>query len=307
MFKSYIKSCSYYLPKKIVTNQDLTKTIDTTDEWIISRTGITKRHIADQHETACFMGTECARQLLKDSESVDLIIVATCTGDYAMPSTAALIQKELRLTNAAAFDMQGACAGFVYALATADQFIRCGTYKKILVIGVEVMSRLLNWKDRNTAILFGDGAGAVLVERSENPQSQIIDFNLFTQGTRWDLVYADSECLKMRGPDLFRNAVDKLGDCVEKMLDKHQLSSDEIDWFVPHQANLRIIKFLSEKFKIPMEKMIVNIDECANTSAASIPIALGHALEQKKIKRGDKILLEAIGSGLVWGSILIDF
>ena len=304
MFHSYIKACSYYLPEKIVTNDDLAKSLDTSHEWIVSRTGITQRHIAGEHETAVFMGAECARKIV-GTEGVDLIIVATSTADHIMPSTASLIQGALKL-NCAAFDMQGACAGFVYALSTGDQFIKTGMYKRVLVIGIEKMSKVLDWTDRGTCVLFGDGAGAVLLERSSDEKSKIIDFNLFSDGAKKDLVYVD-DVLKMRGTELFRQAVDKLGTCVEAMMTKHNLSADDIDWFIPHQANLRIIQFLSERFKIPMEKMIVNINECANTSAASIPIALGRAYEKNQIQRGHKILLEAIGSGLVWGSVLLDF
>jgi 3-oxoacyl-[acyl-carrier-protein] synthase-3 len=304
MFSSYIKSCSYYLPEKIVTNDELAKTLDTSHEWIVSRTGINQRHIAGDHETASFMGAECAKKVI-GQEGVDLIIVATCTADHIMPSTASLIQSALGL-NCAAFDVQGACAGFIYALSIGDQFIKTGMYERVLVIGVEKMSKVLDWTDRGTCVLFGDGAGAVLLERASDETSKIIDFNLFSDGAKKDLVYVD-DVLKMRGTELFRQAVDKLGSCVEAILTKHNLSADDIDWFIPHQANLRIIQFLSERFKIPMEKMIVNIDECANTSAASIPIALGRAYEKGQIKRGQKILLEAIGSGLVWGSVLLDF
>lgn len=304
MFSSYIKACSYYLPEKIVTNDELAKTLETSHEWIVSRTGITQRRIAGDHETTTHMAAECAKKVI-DQEGVDLIIVATCTADYIMPSTASLVQSTLGLS-CAAFDVQGACAGFIYALSMGDQFIRTGTYERVLVIGAEKMSKVLDWKDRGTCVLFGDGAGAVLLERSSGETSKIIDFNLFSDGAKKDLVYVD-DVLKMRGTELFRQAVDKLGTCVEAMLTKHNLSADDIDWFIPHQANLRIIQFLSERFKIPMEKMIVNIDECANTSAASIPIALGRAYEKEQIKRGQKILLEAIGSGLVWGSVLLDF
>ncbi len=304
MFHSYIKACGYYLPKQVVTNDELAKTLDTSHEWIVSRTGITQRYIANEHETAVFMGTECAKKVI-DQQDVDLIIVATCTADHIMPSTASLIQSALGL-NCAAFDVQGACAGFIYALSIGDQFIKTGMYKRVLVIGVEKMSKVLDWTDRSTCVLFGDGAGAVLLEQSSDDVSKIVDFNLFSDGAKKDLVYVD-DVLKMRGTELFRQAVDKLGTCVETMLTKHNLSADDIDWFIPHQANLRIIQFLSERFKIPMEKMIINIDECANTSAASIPIALGRAYEKGQIKRGQKILLEAIGSGLVWGSVLLDF
>jgi len=288
MFHSYIKACGYYLPEKIVSNDDLSKMLDTSHEWIFSRTGITQRHIAAEHETAAFMGTKAAKKVL-GPEGADLVIVATCTGDHIMPSTSALIQSNLGL-NASAFDVQGACAGFVCALSIGDQFIKTGAYERILVIGVEKMSKVLDWNDRSTCILFGDGAGAVLLERSTDDTSKIIDFNLFSDGKKKDLVHVD-DVLKMRGTELFRHAVDKLGTCVETMIAKHNLSADNIDWFIPHQANLRIIQFLSERFKIPMEKMIVNIDECANTSAASIPIALGRACEKNKIKRGQKILL----------------
>lgn len=304
MFFSYIKACSYYLPEKVITNDELAKTLDTSHEWIVSRTGINQRHIAGAHETSAFMAAECAKKVI-GKEGVDLIIVATCTADYIMPSTASLVQSALGL-NCAAFDVQGACAGFIYALSIGDQFIKTGMYERVLVIGVEKMSKVLDWTDRGTCVLFGDGAGAILLERSSDEKSKIIDFNLFSDGAKKDLVYVDG-VLKMRGTELFRQAVDKLGACVEAMLTKHNLSANDIDWFIPHQANLRIIQFLSERFKIPMEKMIINIDECANTSAASIPIALGRAYEKGQIKRGQKILLEAIGSGLVWGSVLLDF
>ena len=304
MYYSYIKACSHYLPKKVVTNDDLSQTLDTSHEWIMSRTGIAQRHIAAEEETVASMGAACAKQIV-GPEGVDLIIAATCTNNYIMPSAASLIQAELGL-KCPAFDVQGACAGFIYALSIGDQFIRTGTYQRVLVIGSEKMSTILDWQDRNTCVLFGDGAGAVLLERSDAPTSRIIDFNLFSDGTRINLVYVD-DVLKMRGTELFRHAVEKLGACVEEILAKHQLSPDDIDWFIPHQANLRIIQFLSEKFKIPMDKFIINIDECANTSAASIPIALSRACEKGQIKRGQKILMEAIGSGLVWGSVLLDF
>lgn len=306
MFRSKIVGCKHFLPKNILTNNNLSEKLETSDEWIVSRTGIKQRHIV-QDETCTSMGYMASKKLLDDFNidplEIDLIIVATCTADQIMPSTGIQIQKLLKADNAFCFDLQAACAGFVYAISVADQFIQTGKAQKVLVVGSEVMSRTLNWEDRSTCVLFGDGAGAVLLTRSDD-QSGIIDFNLFSDGNKENLVCVN-DYLTMRGPELFKHAVDKLGSCIIKILIDNKMKIEDIDWFVPHQANIRIIEFLSKKFNIPIEKFIITIDKHANTSSASIPIALSCALAEGKIKKGDKIILEGIGSGLAWGSVLL--
>jgi 3-oxoacyl-[acyl-carrier-protein] synthase-3 len=308
-----------YLPEKILTNADLEKIIDTSDEWITERTGIKQRHVAEDHETCSTMAYSASLQALESAqltaEDIDLIIVGTCTPDRMFPSTACFLQKHLGIKkNIIAFDLSAACAGFLYALSTADQFIRAGTVKRALVVGADVLTRILDWTDRRTCVLFGDGAGAAVVEVSESPG--IYSSHLYAQGGFENILYLtnkaanknnDSPYLHMDGKEVFKLAVNALGDVAEEALSANRLSCADIDWLVPHQANLRIIKSTAKKLQLPMERVILTVADHGNTSAASIPLALDQAIRDGRIQRGHKLLLEAIGGGLAWGSILLKY
>lgn len=303
MFHTKITKCAHFLPKKILTNDDLSKVVDTCHEWIFSRTGIKQRHIAEPDEKCVDLAYQASIQIIDDPLDIDLIIVATCTAEQRMPSTACLLQDKLGAKNAICFDMQAACAGFVYAITVADQFIKTGKSKKALILGSETMSKILDWSDRNTCVLFGDGAGACILERSTD-EARIIDSCIHSDGTKKHLGHVDQH-LKMRGQELFKYAIDRLGKNIEEILEKNNVKITDLAWIIPHQANLRIIETLAKHFNIPLEKFIISIDTAANTSAASIPIALSYAVQEGKIKKGDLILLSGIGFGLVWGSILL--
>ena len=310
-----------YLPAKKITNTDLEKIVDTSDEWIVKRTGIRARHIVDAQETAGSMGYEAAKQALQaascDASDVDMIIVATCTPDDMMPSTACHIQCHLGIQEIPAFDINAACAGFNYALSIADHFIRLGSCKTVLVVGSEVFSRILDWQDRTTCVLFGDGAGAVVLAASE--QAGIISTHIHAAGQHRDALYAPSAVVshhnaeaetpyvKMQGSEVFRFAVNALGKVVEETLQANQLTKADIDWLIPHQANLRIIKAMAQKLELSMEQVIVTLDQHGNTSAASVPLALDYAIRSQKIQRGDMLLLESFGAGYSWGSALIKY
>ena len=316
---STIIGCGAYLPERIVTNNELAARVDTTDEWIRERSGITQRHVAAENEQTSDLATKAARQALEraglGAEQLDCIVVATTTPDHTFPATAARIQANLGAIKAFAFDVQAVCSGFVYALAMADNFIRLGQAKNVLVIGAETMSRLLDWQDRGTCFLFGDGAGAVVLQASadSNKNQGILSTHLFSDGRHYDWLYTDNSLgglqsrgtIRMQGREIFKSAVDKIGQAVEKALDHNQLKATDIDWFVPHQANARIIKGVCDRFSIPEEKMVVTIAEHANTSAASIPLALEKAVSDGRIQKGHLVLIEAMGGGLTWGSALI--
>ena len=305
-----------YLPRTIVSNTELAQRVDTTDEWITSRTGIRQRHLAQPDETCAFMATEAARAALNDAgidpASVDGIILATATPDQAFPATATRVQAALGASGFA-FDLSAACSGVIYALSVADAMLRNGAARTMLVIGAEVYSRIMNWNDRDTCVLFGDGAGAVVLRRGGLPGQGVLSTNLHSDGRLGDLLYVDGAVgqpdrpghLVMKGREVFRHAVARLCEAVEETLLVNAISADELDWLVPHQANLRIIDAVGQRLKIPADKVVVTVDRHANTSAASIPLALATAYADGRIKRGHLVLLEALGGGLTWGSALI--
>jgi 3-oxoacyl-[acyl-carrier-protein] synthase-3 len=317
--RSILTGIGSYLPQRIVTNDELSRTVDTSDEWIQERTGIKQRHFAAPHETATFMGAEAARAALADAgatpSDVDGIIVATSTPDQAFPATAVRIQAALGVTKGFGFDVAAACAGFVYALSVADSMIKCGHAKGVLVIGTEVYSRILNWADRGTCVLFGDGAGAIFLRAGEGTGGDqgVLSTHIHAQGNLGDILYVDGAVgqpdkpghLVMHGREVFRHAVVRLAEAVQEALDANDLTSAAIDWLVPHQANRRIIEAMGRKLGIPAERVVVTVENHANTSAASVPLALCQAWTDGRIKRGDLVLLDALGGGLVWGSALV--
>lgn len=306
-----------YLPARVVTNHDLEQTVDTTDEWITERTGIKSRHIAAPHETTSMMATHAAREALTaaqvDASQLDMIIVATCTPDQTFPSTACLVQNQLKTPNCPAFDVNAVCAGFNYALTIANQFITAKTARYILVIGAETMSKIIDWQDRTTCVLFGDGAGAVVLGAANEPG--ILTTCLHANGNYKDILYAPSALtegnetpyIKMRGRELFRVAVECLGGIVTETLEKSGFKQAQIDWLIPHQANFRIIAAMAKKLELPMKRVVVTVDQHGNTSAASVPLALNTAVRDGRVQRGDVLLLESFGAGVTWGSALIRY
>lgn len=317
---SIIAGVGSYLPERIVTNHELAARIDTSDEWIRERTGITQRHIAGPHETATFMGAEAARRALAAAgcgpEAVDAIIVATSTPDQAFPATAASIQAAIKVHQGFAFDLSAACSGFVYGVSVADAMIRAGQCRGVLVIGTEVYSRILNWQDRGTCVLFGDGAGAVLIRAADEPGScGIMSTHIHTDGRLGDILYIDGatgqtakpQHLVMNGREVFRHAVGKLAGAVDEALAANGLTHADIDWLVPHQANRRIIDAMGKRLGLRPEQVVITVDRHANTSAASIPLALDEAVRDGRIKPDHLVLIEALGGGLTWGSALIRF
>jgi 3-oxoacyl-[acyl-carrier-protein] synthase-3 len=317
--RSILAGVGGYLPERVVTNDELARTLDTTDSWITERTGIRQRHIAGPRETAAFMGTEAARAALADAGAeaaeVDAIILATSTPDQAFPATALRVQAALGVPGGFGFDLAAACAGFIYALSVADGLIRAGQVRGVLVIGSEVYSRILNWQDRGTCVLFGDGAGAVFLRAatSSGTDRGILSTHLHAQGTLGDVLYVDgavgrpdkSGHLVMNGREVFRHAVTRLAEAVDEALAANGLLRSDVDWLVPHQANLRIIDAMGRKLGLPAERVVVTVDRHANTSAASVPLALAEAWHDGRIRRGDLVLLEALGGGLTWGSALV--
>jgi len=313
-----------YLPRRIVTNEELARTVETSDAWIAERTGIRQRHIAGAEETAAFMATAAAREAMSHAgataDQIDAVIVATSTPDQAFPAVALRVQAALGMTRGFGFDLGAACSGFVYGLAVADRMMRAdapgaGALKNVLVIGVEVFSRLVDWKDRGTCVLFGDGAGAVLLRASGDPERGIISTHLHADGRLGDILYVDGALgrpelpgtVVMHGREVFRHAVAKLAETVEEALAANHLQPTDIDWLVPHQANLRIIEAMGRKLGLSPERVVVTVDRHGNTSAASIPLALNEACRDGRIKRGDLILMEALGAGLTWGSALVRY
>ncbi len=305
-----------YLPDRIVTNDELAERVETSDSWIRERTGIRQRHVAGPHETAAFMGAEAARRALRmagaASGDVDMVLVATSTPDQSFPATALRIQAALGIERGFGFDLSAACSGFIYALSVADGMMRAGQARGVLVVGTEVYSRILDWRDRTTCVLFGDGAGAVFLCPGEEGESGpgIVSTHLHANGALGDVLYIDDAgggtgFLKMQGREVFRHAVTKLADVVDETLRTNQLGRHDIDWLVPHQANLRIIDAMRRKLDLPAERVVVTVDRHANTSAASIPLALAEAQDDGRLRPGQLVLLEALGGGLTWGSALI--
>jgi 3-oxoacyl-[acyl-carrier-protein] synthase-3 len=322
MTHSWIAGTGSYLPEKVLTNQDLEKMMDTTDEWIRDRTGIKRRHIAADGETTSDLALAATHKALEmagiGAEDIDLIIVGTTTPDKIFPGTACIIQRRLGVGGCPAFDVQAACSGFVYGLDLGDRYIRTGAAENVLVIGAETLSRLTNWDDRTTAVLFGDGAGAVVLQKSDEPgiiathihaDGQYEDLLQVKQGVSqgYDAVRAEEAFIQMNGNAVFKRAVATLDSIARETLDKHDVDKHDLDWFVPHQANLRIISAAAKKLDMPMERVIVTVDEHANTSAASIPLALDTAVRDGRIKRGELLLFEAFGAGFTWGSALLRF
>jgi len=316
MYKSKIIGYGSYLPKKVITNYDLEKKLDTTNEWIVSRTGIEQRHIAEEGEYTSDLATKAAEKAIADAgidkNDIDLIILGTCTPDETLPATAVKIQRNLGIKNGAAFDIQSACAGFIYALSIADNFIKAGQAKNVLVIGAETMSRVIDWNDRGTCILFGDGAGAVVLQASEG-ESGILYTDIKSEGEHYDLLKSSGGVsttkqagfLQMAGKEVFKYAVEKMSSSVVEGLEKLEMSLDDVDLLIPHQANLRIISSIEKKLNLPKEKTIVTLDKQANTSAATIPLALDYAYQNGKLVSGQIIALTALGGGFSWGSALI--
>ncbi|MCQ9154828.1 beta-ketoacyl-ACP synthase III [Acidomonas methanolica] len=304
-----------YLPSRILTNAELAERIDTSDDWIRERTGITQRHIAAAGETAASMGAAAARAALDwakvATSEVDAVIVATATPDNPFPSVAVRIMGELGITQGFGFDVSAACSGFVFALATAESFIRSRHARRVLVIGTEVYSRILDWNDRTTCVLFGDGAGAVLLEAEDGEARGILSTHMHSDGRFGDILYVSPHgeeqpaALRMQGREVFRHAVVKLAEAVDEALAANGLKAEDVRWLVPHQANLRIIDGMARKLGLPQERVVVTVDRHANTSAASIPLALNEAVRDGRIRTGDLVLMEALGGGLTWGSALL--
>ena len=309
-----------YLPEKVITNDDLAQWVDTSDEWIKQRTGIAQRHMVADGELTSDLAINAANEALKHAgvtaSDIDLIVVATTTPDDTFPSTATKVQHKLGANRAFAFDVQAVCAGFVYALSVAESMMIAQKAKKALVIGAESFTKLLDWNDRGTCVLFGDGAGAVVLEAEEAPDNYgILASSLHSDGAYRDILYVDGGPsvngevghVRMEGQDVFRHAVDKLASVMQEVLEQAGISADEVDWLVPHQANIRIINGMQRKFGLSSERVVRTVDQHANTSAASIPLALSQAVHDGRIQPGDLLALEAIGGGLAWGGALVRF
>lgn len=319
---SRITGTGSYLPEKVLTNHDLEKIMDTSDEWIRDRTGIYKRHIAAGGETTCDLAEIAAARAMEAAgrtpRQIDLIVLATTTPDRVFPSTACLLQQRLDIHGTAAFDVQAVCTGFVYALAIADKFIKTGAAKCALVVGAETLSRIVDWNDRGTGILFGDGAGAVILEASDEPG--ILSTHLHADGSYehlltvpagisagYDKVQAGQAYVQMQGNEVFKMAVNTLGRIVDETLATNNMEKTDVDWLIPHQANIRIIQATARKLKMSMDHVVVTVDEHGNTSAASVPLALDTAVRDGRIKRGETLLMEAFGGGFTWGSALLKY
>ena len=321
VLRSVVLGCGSYLPSRVLTNEELAHTVDTSDEWIVQRTGIHERRIAAAGETTSAMALNAARSALAhahiEPQSIDLIVLATSTPDNTFPASAVSVQAGLGITGGAAFDLQAVCSGFVYGLATADSLLRAGTFKRALVVGSETFSRILDWNDRTTCVLFGDGAGAVVLEAQEQPGTRddrgVLTSRLRSDGRHKDKLYVDGGPsstqtvgrLRMEGREVFRYAVAAITDVIEGVFRDTGYCADDVDWFVPHQANKRIIDGSAHKLGIAPEKVVMTLDRHGNTSAASIPLALADAVADRRIKRGDLVLLEAMGGGFTWGATLI--
>ena len=319
--RSVVLGCGAYLPSTVVTNEDLAKRVDTTDEWIVERTGIKRRYMAAPGETTSDLALEAAKRALAaagmEADAIDVIVVATTTPDETFPATATKVQARLGMKGGAAFDIQAVCSGFIYALSVADNFIRGGQAKTVLVIGAETMSRILDWNDRTTCVLFGDGAGAVVlrgdVGAGTNADRGILNTKIFSDGRLHDLVYTDGGVsstgaaghLRMQGREVFKHAVVNISAAIEASTGEAGLKTSDIDWFVPHQANQRILDGTARKLSIRPERVVSTVAEHGNTSAASVPLALAVAVADGRIKRGDLVLMEAMGGGFTWGAALL--
>jgi 3-oxoacyl-[acyl-carrier-protein] synthase-3 len=313
-FSKIIGSGSY-LPDRILTNQDLEKMLDTTDEWITTRTGIKQRHIIAENQVTSDMAYEASKKALQeanlDAQDIDLIILATTTPDKIFPSTACTLQAKLGIPECPAFDVQAVCSGFIYALSIAEKFIKTGTSTTALIVGADAMSRITDYKDRSNAILWGDGAGAVILKKSNEPG--ILSTHIHAQGKYEDMLHVprrhdgELDTIEMQGNQVFKMAVNTLDAIVDQTLDANQLKKSDIDWLVPHQANIRILDATAKKLSMSMDKVIVTIDKHGNTSAASIPLAFDEGVKAKKIKKGQIVLMEAFGGGFTWGSTLIKY
>jgi 3-oxoacyl-[acyl-carrier-protein] synthase-3 len=320
VIRSVIRGVGGYLPKKILTNADMAKLVDTTDDWITERTGIKQRHIAADNEFTSDLGIHASKQALVrsgiDPVDIDLIVCATATPDRTFPATAVKIQAGLGVTKGAAFDLQAVCSGFIYAMATADNFLRTGQFKRALVVGAETFSRILDWNDRGTCVLFGDGAGAVVLEAQPQKGGRedrgVLASRIRSDGRFEDLLYVDggpgstrtTGHLRMNGREVFRHAVQKISGVIEETLVMTGYSADDIDLFVPHQANQRILDGIARKLNVHPDKIVSTLATHGNTSAASIPLALNTAFEERRLKEGQLVLMEAIGGGLSWGAVL---
>ncbi len=317
MTRSRIIGVGHYLPEKVVTNSDLEKIVDTSDEWIQKRTGIKQRHVAADDQPTSDLATRAAEAALKDAgltaTDIDMIVLATTSPDQTFPATAVTVQDRLGMgDHGFAFDIQAVCTGFVYALSTADNFIKAGQVKRALVIGAEKFTNLLNWEDRTTCVLFGDGAGAVVLEATEG-ESGILSTHLHSHGEHRDLLFVDggpgttktTGHVNMLGQDVFRHAVTRMSEAVAEALEANNMTSGDIDWLVPHQANKRIIDSTAKKLGMPSEKVVLTVGEHGNTSAASVPLAFSIARADGRIKDGDIVLMEAMGGGLTWGAALL--
>jgi 3-oxoacyl-[acyl-carrier-protein] synthase-3 len=321
VIRSQVLGCGAFLPAKILTNAQLAKTVDTSDEWIRARTGIERRHIAEKGETTSDLAFHAAQAALKNAnvgvDEIDLVIVATTTPDETFPSVATKIQARLGMTRGAAFDVQAVCSGFIYGLSVADNFIKAGQAKTVLLIGAETMSRLMDWTDRTTCVLFGDGAGAIVLRASEGTGSAkdrgVLNTKLYSDGRLHDLLYVDggpsttgtTGFLRMQGKEVFKHAVINIADSILASAREAGVDVAEIDWFVPHQANQRILDGTARRLHLPGERFISTIAEHGNTSAASVPLALAVAVADGRIKKGDLVLMEAMGGGLTWGAGLV--
>ncbi|WP_417682006.1 beta-ketoacyl-ACP synthase III [Roseibium sp.] len=321
VIRSTVIGCGSYLPAKCLTNAELSRMVDTSDDWIVQRTGIRQRHIAAEGEMTSDLALNAARAALEnagmDAQDIDTIILATATPDYTFPATAVTVQAGLGIHHGAAFDVHAVCSGFVYALTTADAYIRSGMSKRVLVIGAETFSRILDWNDRTTCVLFGDGAGAVVVEATEGAgdiaDRGVLTSHLRSDGRHKDKLYVDggpsatqtTGHLRMEGREVFKHAVGMITDVIEDAFNETGTTADDLSWFIPHQANKRIIDASAKKLGIAPEKVVTTVDRHGNTSAASIPLALDTAVRDGRVKRGDLVLLEAMGGGFTWGSVLL--
>jgi 3-oxoacyl-[acyl-carrier-protein] synthase-3 len=319
--RSVVLGCGGYLPEKIVSNEELATRVDTSDAWIVQRTGIRQRHIARDGELTSDLAIEAARRALAHAgisgEDLDLIVLATATPDSTFPATATRVQHALGMKRGMAFDIQAVCSGFLFALATADNFIRMGQARNALVIGAETFSRILDWSDRQTCVLFGDGAGAVVLRGEAvepgRPERGVLSTHLHSDGAQYNLLYTTggpsstgtAGFVRMEGREVFRHAVHRLAEVVDEALAHHCLTPSDIDWLVPHQANLRIIDGVGKKLGLSADKVVVTVDRHANTSAASVPLALAEAANDGRIRQGQLVLLEALGGGLTWGAALL--
>lgn len=324
MLRSRIVGTGSYLPERVLTNRDLEQTLDTSDEWIVTRTGIRERHIAGEDEYTSDLATKAAQRALDmaglQAGDIDLILVATVTGDFSWPATACLVQSQLGADRAFAFDLSAACSGFVYGLATADSYIRSGQARRVLVIGAEIFSRIVDWEDRSTCILFGDGAGAVVLEGCEGERG-ILSTHLHTDGSQWHLLYQlgfgsrnpaseqggkkQLPYIQMQGNEVFKVAVRAMCDAAEEALSANNISAEQLAFLVPHQANRRILEATGKRLGLPKEKLVMNLDRVGNTSGASIPLALDEVNRRGDLKEGDLVLLDAFGGGFAWGSAML--